>query len=285
MGKPVVATRVGVVPEVLEDGLPGCSCPRKSPARSPRRSSGCSRTRASARGSASGERARPRAPVGRPGGARPRRALRAASVGGRRRDAVKISVLCFDLADNAAGRAFSSRGCSNPWVRWRSSGPVTVRASGRRSRMRASRAARCRAESSPASPRACRRSRGRPTGICSMRASRASAVPGSAFCARPGATAAAARRRRLGGRLLPARRPLGDGRPEPQPRQSAGPAVDVADGAALRVGRRDHGGLAVPSSALRRRAHPARPRHGSVEPRAADPRRRGVGSAWTRSGS
>src|SRR6185436_21170570 len=64
---------------------------------------GCRPLRTARRG---GGRARPRAPVGRPGGARPRRALRAAPHGGRARDAVKISVLCFDLADNAAGRAF-----------------------------------------------------------------------------------------------------------------------------------------------------------------------------------
>ena len=107
MGKPVVATRVGVVPEVLEDGRTALLVPAgragaahrgdRAPAR------GCRPPRAARRG---GERARPRAPVGRPGGERPRRAVRAAPHGGRARDAVKISVLCFDLADNAAGRAF-----------------------------------------------------------------------------------------------------------------------------------------------------------------------------------
>ena len=107
MGKPVVATRVGVVPEVLEDGRTALLVPADEPGpltEAIERLLDDAGLRA--RLGAAGERARPRAPLGRRGGARPRRALRAARRGGRPRDAVKISVLCFDLADNAAGRAY-----------------------------------------------------------------------------------------------------------------------------------------------------------------------------------
>ena len=75
MGMPVVATRVGVVPEVLEDGRTALLVPAEEPgpltAAIERLLERCRPPRAARRG---GERARPRAPVGRPGGARPRRA-------------------------------------------------------------------------------------------------------------------------------------------------------------------------------------------------------------------
>ena len=275
MGKPVVATRVGVVPEVLEDGRTALLVPAEEPApladgdRAPARRCAASARRLGAEASALGRERAARAPRWR---ARSPRCTR----GSRRRAGARcgedLGALLRPgrqcrrarLSPRAAARAARRRGDRRAVSRRRhlaadrGRGRALPRGAGRRS--------------SPASPRRSRRSRGRPTATCSTPSSRASAVRASAFSRAP-----AARRPLLldvddwevgfflrGGLWGTVGRSLNLANP------TGLPWTWLMERLCGRR-RRDHGGLALPSSALRRRADPACPRHRRLEARRGRP--------------
>jgi glycosyltransferase involved in cell wall biosynthesis len=177
MGKPVVATRVGVVPEVLEDQetallVPAAEVDPLVAALGRMLDEPALRTRL---GAAAADLAHARL-----SSARIARAL-----------GDRYARLCGEGPSPApiwpttprAGR-FSWRGCSNRSATWRSSAPASARRRGPPSRAPTCASARCRGGSSP--PSTCRwRGWSRwPTGMCSTRPSRGWRAPGWAISAR-----------------------------------------------------------------------------------------------------